>query len=171
MLVFICVFLVFSVCFCVGMYEQSMKCLVSDAVDAMSLSFVMCSVLWSIHRISGWTSICFGSIESVTKNGAHFAGVNLPIQMEIPIWKLRKVERKFQEWNAYVWCSPHPNTCAAIVAMTATAVVTPTVHRFNLNALEGVAVVITFSSANKKEGNKMSINYFQIKKIKLDRNE
>lgn len=30
---------------------------------------------------------------------------------------------------------PHPKTCVAIVAKIATAVVTPTVHRFTLNAL------------------------------------
>lgn len=41
---------------------------------------------------------------------------------------------------------PHPKTWVAIVATIATAVVTPTVHRFNLNALFGGVPVVTLVS-------------------------
>lgn len=36
-----------------------------------------------------------------------------------------------------IWFLPHPNTRVTIVATIATAVVTPTVHRFNFNAFDG----------------------------------
>lgn len=78
-----------------------------------------------------------------------------------------KKERKIQIRCDFL---PHPNTCVAIVAPIAKAVVTPTVHRFSLNALFVVFERLWFSAriSNKQIHYKYcAINFSAWRKIRM----